>query len=187
MDMDNELAQKHRVITLSSPVTRDWLDKMRTRTTLLALDSLEPINVLIDCNGGNARCGFYGHDWLMALPCPVHTYAVGNCGSAALDIFLAGEKRFSLPRSVFLIHNACMNVELLPADQDLYPRRLKERMREIKRLNKSALELYVRRSNLSKKRVRKIMDQGDQIFRDIDASQMLAWGFLDEIVTKIPW
>jgi len=69
-------------------------------------DPDKPITVIINSQGGSADSGFGIYDMLRFLKPPVITLTAGLCASAAVIIFLAGDKgkRFSLPNSRFLLH-----------------------------------------------------------------------------------
>jgi ATP-dependent Clp protease protease subunit len=66
----------------------------------------KPIIVIINSHGGDANSGFGIYDMLKFLKPPVITITAGLCASAAIMVFLAGDKkrRFALPNSRFLIH-----------------------------------------------------------------------------------
>lgn len=69
-------------------------------------DPEEPITVYINSPGGAADSGFAIYDVLRFVRPQVRIVCSGLCASAALIIFLAGDKghRYSLPNSRFLLH-----------------------------------------------------------------------------------
>ncbi|MCK5568350.1 MAG: ATP-dependent Clp protease proteolytic subunit, partial [Spirochaetes bacterium] len=76
---------------------------------LILLEKNDPdktINVIINSQGGNADSGFGIYDMLKFIKPPVITLTAGLCASAAIIIFLAGDKgkRFALPNARFLLH-----------------------------------------------------------------------------------
>jgi len=104
--LDKELLESRTLIisqSIDSPLARS----IYSRLILLEKDSTEkPVTVIINSQGGSADCGFGIYDMLRFIQCPVITLTAGLCASAAVIVFLAGEKdrRFSLPNSRFLIH-----------------------------------------------------------------------------------
>lgn len=69
-------------------------------------DAKKPITVFINSPGGAADSGFAIYDVMRFVRPPIRTVCSGLCASAAILIFLAGEKeqRYSLPNSRFLLH-----------------------------------------------------------------------------------
>ncbi|NQT81634.1 ATP-dependent Clp protease proteolytic subunit [bacterium] len=69
-------------------------------------DPVKPITVYINSPGGAADSGFAIYDVLRFVRPQVRIICSGLCASAALIIFLAGDKgqRYSLPNSRFLLH-----------------------------------------------------------------------------------
>ncbi len=104
--LDKELLESRTLVmsqTIDAPLARN----IYSRLILLEKDSTEkPVTVIINSQGGSADSGFGIYDMLRFIQCPVITLTAGLCASAAVIVFLAGEKdrRFSLPNSRFLIH-----------------------------------------------------------------------------------
>ena len=69
-------------------------------------DTKKPITVIINSPGGSADSGFGIYDMLKFIKPPIITITAGLCASAAIIIYLAGdkEKRFALPNARFLLH-----------------------------------------------------------------------------------
>ncbi len=98
---------KARTIILSKEVD-DALAR-KAITELLILEDDDPgkeITMFINSPGGSADSGFAIYDMARFVKPPVRTIVSGLCASAAVIIFLGGErgKRFSLPNSRFLLH-----------------------------------------------------------------------------------
>ncbi len=104
--LDKELLES-RTLVISQAIDAPLARNIYSRLILLEKDSNEkPITVIINSQGGSADSGFGIYDMLRFVQCPVITLTAGLCASAAVIVFLAGEKdrRFSLPNSRFLIH-----------------------------------------------------------------------------------
>lgn len=104
--IDKELLES-RTIIISQAIDSQIARSIYSRLILLERDNSEkPITVIINSQGGGADSGFGIYDMLKFVKPPIITLTAGLCASAAVIIFLAGEKgkRFSLPNSRFLIH-----------------------------------------------------------------------------------
>lgn len=98
---------KTRTILLSEAITDEVARKVFQQILVLEADSREkPITVIINSPGGEADSGFGMFDMLRFVEMPVRTIVAGLCASAAVMVFLAGDKgsRFTLPNSRFLLH-----------------------------------------------------------------------------------
>ena len=68
---------------------------------LLILENRDPdapVTVYINSPGGSADSGFAMYDMLRFVSCPIRTVVAGLCASAAVMVFLGGDRghRFSL-------------------------------------------------------------------------------------------
>lgn len=64
----------------------------------------KPIVLFINSPGGSVTDGFGIIDSLLTSETPVYTVNVASCNSMGLLIYLAGQKRYSMPHSEFLLH-----------------------------------------------------------------------------------
>jgi len=78
---------------------------------LLLLDDMtegtgnrEPISLFINSSGGNVWEAMAIISTIESLKSEVHTYAMGHVGSCATLIFLAGKRRFILPKATLMLH-----------------------------------------------------------------------------------
>lgn len=104
--IDKELLES-RTIIISQAIDSPLAKSIYSRLILLEKDDPDkPIVVIINSQGGNADAGFGLYDTLRFVNPPIITLTAGLCASAAVIVFLSGEKgkRFSLPNSRFLIH-----------------------------------------------------------------------------------
>lgn len=104
--IDRELLES-RTIIISQAIDSLLARSIYSRLILLEKENpKKPITVIINSQGGSADSGFGIYDMLRFVKPPIITLTAGLCASAAVIIFLAGEKgkRFSLPNSRFLIH-----------------------------------------------------------------------------------
>jgi ATP-dependent Clp protease protease subunit len=104
--IDRELLDS-RTIIISQAIDSQLAKGIYSRLILLEKDNPEkPITVIVNSQGGSADSGFGIYDMLKFIKPAVVTLAAGLCASAAIIVFLAGEKnkRLALPNSRFLLH-----------------------------------------------------------------------------------
>jgi len=104
--LDKELLES-RTIIVSQLIDAQLARSIYSKIIILEKDSQEkPITIIVNSQGGSADSGFGIYDMLKFAKLPIITLTAGLCASAAIVIFLAGDKqkRFSLPNSRFLIH-----------------------------------------------------------------------------------
>lgn len=72
-----------------------------------AMHDGEPeVTLCLVSGGGDVNAGIGLYNYIKMLPIAVHTHAAGPCGSIAVTIFLAGQKRSAAPLSEFMTHAA---------------------------------------------------------------------------------
>jgi ATP-dependent Clp protease protease subunit len=104
--IDRELLDSRNII-ISQSIDSNLANSIYSRLVLLEKDNPQkPITVIINSQGGSADSGFCIYDMLKFVKPPIITITAGLCASAAIIIFLAGEKgkRFALPNARFLLH-----------------------------------------------------------------------------------
>jgi ATP-dependent Clp protease protease subunit len=104
--IDRELLET-RTIIISQAIDASVANQIYARLILLEKqDQKKPIIIIINSPGGSADSGFGIYDMLKFIKPPIITITAGLCASAAIIIFLAGEKekRFALPNARFLLH-----------------------------------------------------------------------------------
>ncbi|MBP7669059.1 MAG: ATP-dependent Clp protease proteolytic subunit [Candidatus Eisenbacteria bacterium] len=102
-----EKALKTRTIMVSESISDELARRVYMQLLILEAESKEkPITVVINSPGGEADSGFGILDMLQFVAPPIRTLVSGLCASAAVMVFLAGEKgqRLSLPHSRFMMH-----------------------------------------------------------------------------------
>jgi len=104
--IDKELLET-RTIIVSQGIDGTLARSIYSKLILLEKeDPQKPITIIINSQGGSADSGFGIYDMLRFVSPPIITITAGLCASAAIIIFLAGDKgkRFALPNARFLIH-----------------------------------------------------------------------------------
>lgn len=68
------------------------------------------LHLLLSTPGGSVFHGLSVHNYLRGIPIPVHTYNFGSVDSIGVVIYCAGERRYTVPHSRFLIHSVKFNI-----------------------------------------------------------------------------
>jgi len=172
----SEKVLKTRTILVSEPISDEVARKVYQQLLVLEAESAEkPITVLINSPGGEADSGFGIYDMLRFVQAPVRTIVAGLCASAAVMVFVAGEKgyRLSLPNSRFLLHQ--------PSSQSF------GQAADLKIASEEILKLRGRYNRIVAEITGKDLDQ---ITRDADrdfwlgAAEALEYGLVDRVITK---
>jgi len=106
LKMDKRLL-KARTIILSKEIDDKIARSVLTQLVLLEDDDPEgEITMYVNSPGGSADSGFAIYDMMRYVKPPVKTIVSGLCASAAVIVFLGGDKgkRLSFPNSRFLLH-----------------------------------------------------------------------------------
>ena len=96
-----------RTIIISEAIDSKLAKSIYSKLLILEKDSSgKSITVIVNSHGGSADSGFGIYDMLKFAKPSIITITAGLCASAAIIVFLAGDKnkRFALPNSRFLIH-----------------------------------------------------------------------------------
>ncbi|UCB47396.1 MAG: ATP-dependent Clp protease proteolytic subunit [Spirochaetota bacterium] len=96
-----------RTIIISEAIDAKLAKSIYSKLLILEKDSSgKSITVIVNSHGGSADSGFGIYDMLKFAKPSIITITAGLCASAAIIVFLAGDKkkRFALPNSRFLIH-----------------------------------------------------------------------------------
>jgi len=69
------------------------------------VENRKPIILYINSIGGEVVSGFSVIDAIQTSKTPVYTVNLGECSSMAFLIYIAGNKRYAMPHSQFLLHD----------------------------------------------------------------------------------
>jgi len=166
---------KERIIFLGSPIDSETANVVTAQLLLLDSQSSEqPINLFINCPGGEVYAGLAIYDVMQYISAPVHTNCVGIAMSMGSVILMAGAKghRVALPHSRIMIH----------AGSAGFPRSslpdLEVQAREFIDIRDMMEEIYSRHTGHERSKLRQDME------RDLFMSpeQALAYGLIDTVV-----
>src|SRR6266851_8932463 len=155
--------------------------------TILYLQSLlfnsanNPISKLtffISSIGGDVDSAIRLYDYLTALPFPVDTVGFGQIYSAGVTIYLAGEERFALKKSKFLIHEGTYTIGQPTAPMHLHD----ENLTILKELSKRNTEILSERSGKTIAAIEAMMKN----VKVLSADQAKSAGIVTKIIDKLP-
>jgi ATP-dependent Clp protease protease subunit len=171
---------KERIIFLGTPI-----DSMVANTIvaqLLLLDSQsqeQPINIYINCPGGEVYSGLAIYDVMQYISAPVHTNCVGIAMSMGSVILMAGAHghRAALPNSRIMIHAGSSGFRGNTPDVEV-------QANEILKLREIMEGLYHRHTGHDLEKLRRDMER-DKFMNPQDA---LDYGLIDRIIEpkKLP-
>ncbi len=171
---------KERIIFLGTPI-----DSMVANTIvaqLLLLDSQsqeQPINIYINCPGGEVYSGLAIYDVMQYISAPVYTNCVGIAMSMGSVILMAGAQghRAALPNSRIMIHAGSSGFRGNTPDVEV-------QANEILQLREIMEGLYIRHTGHDRDKLRRDMER-DKFMNPQDA---LDYGLIDRIIEpkKLP-
>lgn len=170
------LLLKERIIFLGTPIDDNIANLIVAQ--LLYLDREDPdkdINLYIHSPGGVITAGLAIYDTMHLIRPDVATICVGMAASMGTILLTAGAKgkRFVLPNSTVHIHQPLGGVKGQAVDVEI-------EAKEILRLRTLLNNILVKHTGQSEER---IIHDTDRNFY-MDAQQAVAYGIVDEILTK---
>ena len=166
---------KERIIFLGTPIDSEVANVMVAQLLLLESQSSEqPINLFINCPGGEVYAGLAIYDVMQYINAPVHTNCVGIAMSMGSIILAAGAKgnRVALPNSRIMIH----------AGSAGFPRSslpdLEVQAREFLKVRDIMEEIYERHTGQDQETLRRDMER-DNFMSPTEARD---YGLLDRVV-----
>ncbi|MBI4322323.1 MAG: ATP-dependent Clp protease proteolytic subunit [Chloroflexi bacterium] len=170
------LLLKERIVFLGTPIDDNISNLIVAQ--LLYLDREDPdkdIHLYIHSPGGVITSGLAIYDTIQLIRPGVSTICVGMAASMATVLLAAGSKgkRYALPNATVHIHQPLGGVQGQAVDMEI-------QAREILRLRKLINDILVRHTGQDEERI--IRDTDRNFY--MNAEQALAYGIVDEILTK---
>ena len=164
-----------RTIVIARPVSDKLYEKVINMLMLLeSADPEKPIKIFVNSPGGSADSGFAIYDAMRFVKCPIITITNGICASAAVIIFLGGDKdkRYSLPNARFLIHQPSTFAQGQATD-------LAITAQEIIKIREQYNSIV---SEATGKTIEKITEDADRDFW-LSAKEAVEYGLVTKVVT----
>lgn len=165
---------KERIIFLGTPIDSEVANVIVAQLLLLDSQSSEqPINMFINCPGGEVYAGLAIYDTMQYIRAPVHTNCVGIAMSMGSVILMAGEKghRVALPNSRIMIHAGSAGFRGATPD-------LEVQAREVLALRDLLEGVYHRHTGHAAEKLRRDMER--DYFMNPGEAQ--AYGLIDRVV-----
>lgn len=134
----------------------------------------KPIKLYINSFGGSVYDMWGLIDVMLSSKTPIHTYCVGSAMSAALNIFLAGTKRFCYKHSTFMYHQMT-SYRGWQKYQDIV-----EGKDELDALNRQLEEFVVERTNLTRAEIDEIREKKKDVY--IHSNEAVKYGIVNEVL-----
>ncbi|MCL4371623.1 MAG: ATP-dependent Clp protease proteolytic subunit [Chloroflexi bacterium] len=172
------LLLKERIVFLGTPIDDTIANLIIAQ--LLYLDREDPekdINMYIHTPGGIITAGLAIYDTMQLIKPDVATICVGFAASMGTVLLVGGakEKRYALPNSTVMIHQASGGFEGAAADIEI-------RAKEILRLQNRIREIMALHTGQPLERI--IRDTDRDFF--MDANQAKEYGIVDSVLEKRP-
>jgi ATP-dependent Clp protease protease subunit len=170
------LLLRERIIFLGTPIN-DQISNLII-AQLLFLDKEDPdkdISLYINSPGGQISSGLAIYDTMQLVHADVSTICVGMAASMGSILLCAGTKgkRYALPNSTILIHQASGGVQGPAADIVIVAK-------EIMRMQDLTRDIYVKQTGQPAEKVARDMDRDNYM----TAQQAKEYGLIDEILLK---
>lgn len=165
---------KERIIFLNGEINDESANIVIAQLLYLqAEDPNSDITMYINSPGGNVMDGLAIYDTMNYISCDVSTVCIGCCASMASIILSSGTKgkRFALPNSEILIHQASSGTQGTVSDMTIslqHTIKMNEKIKVI--LSKNTSQTYEKISN--------------DINRDywLSANEAISYGLIDKII-----
>ena len=135
----------------------------------------EPIELVINSNGGSATDGFAIIGAMELSTTPIITYGFGSIASMALAIFLAGDVRISARHTRFMYHSVSYGIGGHITDHE-------EQLKEANILNKMYDEMMLENTSLTEEKLAEVRKFKTDFF--LSANEAKELGFVHEVMNK---
>lgn len=172
------LLLKERIVFLGTGVDDQVANLVIAQLLFLAREDPEKdIMMYINSPGGYVNAGLAIYDTMQLISPDVATTCVGMAASMGAVLLTGGaaNKRFALPNSTVMIHQAAGGFEGTAADIEI-------RAREILRLQARIKDILVYHSHQDPERITRDMDR--DFFMSAEAAK--EYGLVDDIVGRTP-
>src|ERR1022692_3368419 len=102
---------KETFIRFMAPVGPQTADQLFRIIDTKIKQKFEKINLLLSSPGGSVFHGLSLYNFLKGAPIEIDTYNFGSVDSIGVIIYCAGNKRFTVPHSRFLMHGVKFNMQ----------------------------------------------------------------------------
>lgn len=144
---------------------------------LATVDKFSRLVLAINSGGGQVYQAFAIYDVATTLTKPVDTIVIGRAHSAAILVVQAGQKRYALPNSDFLLHEVGTDF-----NTRLTPDELKFEFNTLKKVEDRMFSILAKRCGQTEKKLFKDSREN----KTFTATEALEYGLIDKIITNLP-
>ncbi len=138
----------------------------------------QDILLLISSPGGSVFHGLSLYNFLTKAPINIETCNFGSIDSIACVVYCAGEKKYSLPNTRFLLHSISFNVR---GDARFEEKKLKEIVNGLKMDRENISEIISKNCKKTQKEIEEIMLEGNTY----NSKEAKSFGLIDEITEEL--
>ncbi|NQV00245.1 MAG: ATP-dependent Clp protease proteolytic subunit [Parcubacteria group bacterium] len=141
---------------------------------------INKLYLLISSQGGNVDSGIGIYNFLKGLPIDVITHNYGSCDSIAALVFCAGEERYTVGNSRFLIHGIGLTVQ----NQRFNEINLQETLDSLKNQRETIAKIIAKECKKKVEDVEKDMLRGIVLTPEKAVDYGLATEIKDDLIPK---
>lgn len=138
----------------------------------------ETLTIFLSSQGGDIDSAIRIYDFLKSVENKVFVIGFGQIDSAAIIIYLAGDKRVVLPKTRFRFHEPTYNMQQESSSLSVFD----ERVKLFKELDNRMKEIAVSETGKGKAMILKLYSDGVVL----NTSQAKDFGLVHEIVKQMP-
>lgn len=168
------LLLKNRIVFLGTPITDQVANLIVAQLLYLSSEDADsPIQMYINCPGGQVYAGLAIYDTMQMIQNPVSTLAVGMTASFGTILLTAGSKgqRYALPNATIHLHQPLGGAQGQASDIEI-------QAREILRLKEHLNEVLSDHTGQSKETIEK--DTNRDFY--LDAKGAVEYGLVDKVM-----
>lgn len=166
-------------IFISKAITSATLEEVFNSLRSIAMSNSDPIEFVINSPGGDIAAAFGIIDCIELIPNQVNTFALGQCCSAAVLVFLSGINRRVTPNVHFTIHEPFV---ASTEDSILRVKNLSFDLEKLYMHKEKILELFESKTKITKDLLENKYSNDNWLLR---AEACLEYGIATEIATSI--
>jgi|15BtaG_2_1085339.scaffolds.fasta_scaffold00154_16 ATP-dependent Clp endopeptidase proteolytic subunit ClpP len=138
---------------------------------------VEPFEVIISTNGGDAREMFAIYDMMRHIrkDCEIATLGIGKVMSAGVPLLAAGTKgkrRIGKYCRIMLHNVSAGTIGAIPQMQN--------EMKEVEKIQKQYIEILATETNMTERQIKKLINKNVNVY--LSAEEALELGIVDEII-----
>lgn len=158
-------------------VNDENLKKIIEEIRKLKEESNESIRLYVNSSGGAIPDGKGFYDWVRSKKIQLETVGIGKVASAAILVFLAGQKRKATKNTIFLIHNVLRRY----GKETYTPIKTEEISSEIRVESILFSEIIAKETKITKKEALRIIKGNEHML--LTAKEAKDKGLIDEIIS----